>query len=210
MADSKTFVVVLTGGIASGKTVVSDLFAKRGVPVIDTDRIAHQIVEPGQPALEQIAEVFGHEFLGADGRLDRKKMRNAIFSCKQQKNRLESILHPAIASQVDQLVSQIDEPWCILVIPLLAETSLFPSIDRVLVVDVEESVQIERVMARDKISQKQAQAILDAQISRRHRLALADDILKNGGSLAQLEVKIEKLYHKYTALAVDNSGKQFH
>ena len=201
MANSETFVVVLTGGIASGKTAVSDLFALRGVPVIDTDRIAHEIVEPGRPELKRIAEAFGQEFLGADGRLDRKKMRNAIFSSPQQKNRLESILHPAIASEVDQLIAQVKTPWCILVVPLLEQTRLFSWIDRVLVVDVEESVQIERVMARDKISRKQAQSILDAQTSRPQRLAMADDILDNSGSLAQLEVKLDKLYRKYSALA---------
>jgi dephospho-CoA kinase len=201
MVNSETYVVVLTGGIASGKTAVSDLFAQRGVPVIDTDRIAHEIVEPGRPALKRIAEAFGQEFLGSDGRLDRKKMRNAIFSSPQQKNRLESILHPAIASEVDQLVSQVEELWCILVVPLLAATRLFSWIDRVLVVDVKESVQIERVMARDKISQKQAQSILDAQTSRRQRLALADEILDNSGSLEELEAMVDKLYQKYTALA---------
>jgi dephospho-CoA kinase len=201
MANSETYVVVLTGGIASGKTAVSDLFAQRGAPVIDTDQIAHEIVEPGQPALKRITKVFGQEFLGADGRLDRKKMRNAIFSSPQQKNCLESILHPAIASEVDQLIAQVDAPWCILVVPLLAETSLFSWINRVLVVDVDESVQIERVMARDKISQKQAQSILDAQTSRRQRLALADDILDNGGNLEELKVEVDKLYRKYTALA---------
>ena len=201
MANSETFVVVLTGGIASGKTAVSDLFAQRGVPVIDTDQIAHEIVEPGRPALKRIAEAFGQEFLGADGRLDRKKMRKAIFSSPQQKNRLESILHPAIASEVDQLIAQVEEPWCILVVPLLAETRLFSWINRVLVVDVEESVQIERVKARDKIGQKQAQSILDAQTSRRQRLALADDILDNSESFAQLEVKVDKLYRKYTKLS---------
>ena len=203
MANAETYVVVLTGGIASGKTAVSDLFAQRGVPVIDTDQIAHEIVEPGRPALKRIAEAFGQDFLGADGRLDRKKMRNAIFSNPQQKNRLESILHPAIASEVDQLISQVDAPWCILVVPLLAETSLFSWINRVLVVDVEESVQMERVMARDKISQKQAQSILDAQTSRQQRLALADDILDNSESLKQLEAEVDKLYRKYTALAAD-------
>ncbi|MCH8058717.1 MAG: dephospho-CoA kinase, partial [Proteobacteria bacterium] len=183
MAKSETFVVVLTGGIAAGKTAVSDLFAQRGVPVIDTDQIAHEIVEPGQPALKRIAEAFGQEFLGADGRLDRKKMRNAIFSSPQQKTRLEGILHPAIVAEADHRIAQIDAPWCILVVPLLTETSLLPRIDRVLVVDVEESIQIERVMARDKISQQQAQSILAAQTSRRQRLALADDILDNSGSL---------------------------
>ncbi|MCH7506453.1 MAG: dephospho-CoA kinase [Proteobacteria bacterium] len=205
MANSATFVVVLTGGIAAGKTAVSDLFAQRGVPVIDTDQIAHEIVEPGQPALKQIAEAFGQEFLGADGRLDRKKMRNAIFSSPQQKTRLEGILHPAIVAEADHRIAQIDAPWCILVVPLLTETSLLPRIDRVLVVDVEESAQIARVMARDKISQQQAQSILDAQTSRRQRLALADDVLDNSGSLEQLKTAVNELQRKYTILA--NSAK---
>ena len=205
MADSRTFVVVLTGGIAAGKTAVSDLFAQRGVPVIDTDQIAHEIVEPGQPALKRIAEAFGREFLGADGRLDRKKMRTAIFSSPQQKTRLEGILHPAIVAEADHRIAQINAPWCILVVPLLTETSLLPWIDHVLVVDVEESVQIERVMARDNISQQQAQSILDAQTSRRQRLALADDVLDNSGSLEQLKTAVNELQRKYTILA--NSAK---
>ena len=201
MANSDTFVVVLTGGIAAGKTAVSDLFAGRDVPVIDTDQIAHEIVEPGQPALKQIAEAFGPEFLGADGRLDRRKMRNAIFSNPRHKARLEGILHPAIVAEADRRIAQTEAPWCILVVPLLTETSLLPSIDRVLVVDVEESVQIERVMARDKISQQQAQSILAAQTSRRQRLALADDILDNSGSLEQLKTAVNELQRKYTTLA---------
>ena len=201
MANSSTFVVVLTGGIAAGKTAVSDLFAGRDVPVIDTDQIAHEIVEPGQPALKQIAEAFGPEFLGADGRLDRRRMRNAIFSNPQHKARLEGILHPAIVAEADRRIAQTEAPWCILVVPLLTETSLLPSIDRVLVVDVEESVQIERVMARDKISQQQAQSILAAQTSRRQRLALADDILDNSGSLEQLKTAVNELQRKYTTLA---------
>lgn len=205
MTDSRTFVVALTGGIAAGKTAVSDRFALHRVPVIDTDQIAHEIVEPGQPALRRIAEAFGPEFLGTDGRLDREKMRNAIFSSPQQKNRLERILHPAIAAEVDHCIAQIGAPWCILVIPLLAKTSLFSWIDHVLVVDVEETVQIERAMERDTISQQQAQSILDAQTSRQQRLALADDILDNSGSLEQLNVKVDELYRKYTALAVDLS-----
>jgi dephospho-CoA kinase len=201
VADSTPFVVVLTGGIASGKTAVSDLFALCDVPVIDTDRIAHEIVEPGQPALEQVVNAFGKEFLGAEGRLDRKKMRETIFSSPEQKNRLEGILHPAIRKEVDHRISQIAAPWCILVIPLLTENSPFKQVDRVLVVDVEESVQIARVMARDNISQSQAQSILDAQISRRKRLALADDILDNSGSLEQLEAAVNRLNQKYTDLA---------
>ena len=203
MEQPKTFVVVLTGGIASGKTAVSQLFAQRGVPVIDTDLIAHEIVEPGQPALERVAEVFGQEFLDQKGRLDRKKMRNAIFSDPGLKNRLEGILHPAIAARVDQRVTRIDAPWCLLVVPLLKEDGLFPWIDHVLVVDVDESVQIERVMERDSITREQAQSILDAQPSRRERLAMADDILDNSGSLEELEAGVDELYRKYTAMAKD-------
>jgi dephospho-CoA kinase len=195
------FVVVLTGGIASGKTAVSDLFAKRGVPVIDTDLIAHQIVEPGQPALDQVSVEFGRDFLNAEGRLDRRKMRDAIFSNPELKTRLENILHPAIAAEAARQVALLDEPWCILVIPLLVESDLFPWIDQVLVVDVEEEIQIKRVMARDEISKEQALAILNAQSSRQDRLALADDIIENSGSLEQLQTRVDQLYQQYTALA---------
>jgi len=201
LAHQDIFVVVLTGGIASGKTAVSDLFADRGVPIIDTDVIAHQIVEPGQSVLEQIGDEFGREFLGAEGRLDRKKMRDAIFSDPEQKKRLERILHPAIAAEASRRIALQEEPWCVLVVPLLAESSLFPWIDRVLVVDVEEAVQIERVMARDEISREQALSILCAQASRQDRLALADDILDNSGSFKQLKAAVDLLFKKYTVLA---------
>jgi dephospho-CoA kinase len=203
MENSGTFVVVLTGGIASGKSAVSQFFAQRGVPVIDTDLIAHEIVEPGQAALVRIAEAFGQEFLDGNGRLDRKKMRNAIFSDPGLKIRLEGILHPAIAAEVDQRIAQVDAPWCILVVPLFKEGGLFTWINRVLVVDVEESVQIERGMERDGITREQAQSILDAQPSRRGRLALADDIIDNSGSLEELEARVDMLYRKYTAMAQD-------
>ena len=201
MTQKDIFVVVLTGGIASGKTAVSDLFAKRGVPVIDTDLIAHQIVEPGQPALDQVSVEFGRDFLNAEGRLDRRKMRDAIFSNPELKTRLENILHPAIAAEASRQVALLDEPWCILVIPLLVESDLFPWIDQVLVVDVEEEIQINRVMARDEISREQALAILNAQSSRQDRLALADDIIENSGSLEQLRTRVDQLYEQYTALA---------
>jgi dephospho-CoA kinase len=201
MENSGTFVVVLTGGIASGKSAVSQFFAQRGVPVIDTDLIAHEIVEPGQAALVRIAEAFGQEFLAGSGRLDRKKMRNAIFSDPGLKIRLEGILHPAIAAEVDQRIAQVDAPWCILVVPLFKEGGLFTWINRVLVVDVEESVQIERVMERDGIIREQAQSILDAQPSRQERLALADDIIDNRGSLEELKAKVDDLYGKYTTLS---------
>ena len=198
---NRIFVVVLTGGIASGKTTVSDLFEYQGVPIIDTDVIAHEIVEPGQPALDQIRLECGPEFIDLKGRLDRRKMRNAIFSDPELKSKLEGILHPAIAAEASRQVAERNEPWCILVVPLLIESGLFPWIDRVLVVDAEVSVQIQRVMARDNISRKRAQAILDAQAGRRQRLKLADDIIENNGSLEQLESAVNHLHKKYTALA---------
>lgn len=201
MRASGVFVVVLTGGIASGKTLVSDLFSRHGVPIIDTDLIAHQIVQAGEPALEKIRNEFGSEFLDDKGQLDRRKMRDAIFLDSQLKERLENVLHPAIAAEATRQISMLNATWCILVVPLLAESGLFPWVDRVLVVDVEESVQIERVIARDKISRKQALSILQAQASRQQRLALADDIIDNNGSPDQLEATVAQLNTKYTLLA---------
>ncbi len=195
------FVVVLTGGIASGKTMVSDIFARYGVPIIDTDIIAHQIVQAGKPALKRISLEFGADYLDADGCLDRRKMRNAIFSDTQLKQRLENILHPAIAQEALRKIRQLKGPWCILVIPLLAQSDRYQWVDRVLVVDVNESTQIERVMARDKINLKQARSILQAQSSRKQRLALADDIIDNSGSLTQLEARVAQLHKKYGLLA---------
>lgn len=191
--------MVLIGGIASGKTAVSDRFAALGVPVIDTDRIAHEIVEPGQPALQRIAEAFGPEFLDADGQLDRRRMREAIFTDPALKSRLEGILHPIIAEEALRQVRVAQSPYCILVIPLYAESARWPFIDRVLVVDVDEATQIERVMARDGIDHAQAEAILQAQSSRRERLALADDVIDNSGSPEQLQTRVEELHRSYLA-----------
>ena len=195
------FTVVLTGGIASGKSAVSACFEKLGSPIVDTDIIAREVVEPGRPALQQIAEEFGNEFLEPDGRLNRNRMRQAIFSDPGQKGRLETILHPPIGKEVLRQVMELDAPYCIIVIPLYAESSSYAWIDRVLVVDVCEEVQIERVMARDRISRGQAQSILNSQADRRDRLALADDVLDNNGGLAELPAKVAILHDKYLALA---------
>jgi dephospho-CoA kinase len=191
------FTVVLTGGIASGKTAVSDCFSRLGAPVIDTDVIARKIVEPGRPALSRILDEFGEEFLDSDGQLDRRRMRDAIFSDAEQKSRLEAILHPLIEKEVMRQIDQLAAPYCILVIPLYTESSHYFWNDRVLVVDVDEETQLERVMARDKINREQAQAILDAQINRTDRLALADDVLDNSGSLSELQDKVQALHNEY-------------
>ena len=191
---------MLTGGIASGKSAVSACFEKLGVPIVDTDIIARQVVEPGSPALERIARELGAGFLDKDGGLNRTKMRQAIFSDPDLKSRLEAILHPLIGKEALRQVNQLVSPYCIIVIPLFAESSAYAWIDRVLVVDVTEDAQIERVMARDGISRDQARAILNAQASRQDRLALADDILDNSGSLSELPEKVKALHEKYLSL----------
>ena len=194
------FTVVLTGGIASGKSAVSACFEKLGVPIVDTDVIARQVVEPGSPALQRIARELGAGFLDKDGGLNRTKMRQAIFSDPDLKSRLEAILHPLIGKEALRQVNQLVSPYCIIVIPLFAESSAYAWIDRVLVVDATEDAQIERVMARDGISRDQARAILNAQASRQDRLALADDILDNSGSLSELPEKVKALHEKYLSL----------
>jgi len=195
------FTVVLTGGIAAGKTAVSDRFARLGVPVIDTDRIARTVVEPGQPALDEIRRTFGADFLDASGRLDRKTMRQAIFSDASKKARLEEILHPRIAREALRQIEQVDFPYCLLVIPLYTESTRWSWVDRVLVVDVAESVQIERVISRDRIDRNQAEAILAAQATREQRLALAIDVIDNSGGLKELDSQVEALHRKYLELA---------
>jgi dephospho-CoA kinase len=169
--------------------------------VIDTDRIARQVVEPGQEGLRRIIEAFGTDYLEESGGLDRRKMREAIFSEPRLKSRLEAILHPLIAHNALAQIRAKNGPYCLLVIPLFAESESYGWVDRVLVVDVPESVQIKRVMARDGISRAQAEAILAAQAARSQRLELADDVLDNGGSLEDLRRQVELLHRKYLALA---------
>jgi dephospho-CoA kinase len=195
------FSVVLTGGIASGKTTVSDLFEELGVPVIDTDRIARELVEPGMPALKTIVKRFGADFLDGEGRLDRRKMRTAIFADPGARTRLENILHPLIGNEVNRRISALDADYCIIVIPLYANSDAYEWVDRVLVVDVEEETQIARVMERDQISREQAEAILASQASRQKRLVLADDVILNEGPLEQLAARVQELHARYLALA---------
>lgn len=199
--NHRPYTVALTGGIASGKTLVSDMFAKLGVPVIDTDIIAHNVVEPGQPALKEIADLFGPNVIDANGRLKRSDLRKLIFSDLTAREQLESILHPKIRLKVNQAIKTLTDVYCILVIPLLAEKGFYPNINRVLVVDVEPSEQVRRLMARDNCSLEQANQALAIQASREQRLEIADDILNNSGSPVQTRRDVEMLHKKYTKLA---------
>ena len=200
-AGERPRVIVMTGGIASGKSAVSDRFASLGVPVIDTDVIAREVVRPGEAALEEVVLAFGADILTAQGELDRPRMRELIFQDPERRKRLEAILHPAIAERARQRIRAARAPYCILVVPLLAETGLFSWADRVLLVDADEDAQVRRLMARDHVTRDQALAALKAQASREERRRLADDIIDNSGSLEDLDAQVEALHGKYMALA---------
>jgi dephospho-CoA kinase len=194
-------VIGLTGGIGSGKTAVSDRFAQRGVPVIDTDLIARELVEPGQPALAEIANEFGPDCLDNEGRLHRTRLREQVFANPAGRRRLEAILHPRIRAVLQERVAALATPYCLVVIPLLAETGMTDLVDRVLVVDAPEEEQIRRVMARDRIDVEQARRILAVQARRDQRLALADEIVENSGDLAELDQGVAALHRHYSSLA---------
>ena len=199
--DNLPYTVALTGGIASGKTLVSDEFARLGVSIIDTDVIAHEIVEPGQPALEEIENIFGSDVIDANGRLKRAELRALIFSEPDKRQKLESILHPRIRQEVGKAIAKVSSMYCILVIPLLAERGAYPNVNRILVVDVEPETQISRLMARDNSSRKQAEQALASQAGREQRLKIADDILDNSGSPEKARNTVAKLNLKYLRLA---------
>lgn len=198
----KPLLVVLTGGIASGKTAVSDRLAGKGVPVIDTDRIAREVVTPGSSGLQAVVKAFGSAVLDDNGNLDRAALRQEVFGDDSARRRLEAILHPLIESEARRRIDQHDDDaYVLLVVPLLIETGLFADADRVVVVDVPASIQIERLMARDDMTPEQAERILAAQTDRQLRLAAATDIIENDGSLDQLRHQVDRLHEHLLALS---------
>jgi dephospho-CoA kinase len=196
----------LTGGIASGKTTVANLFAALGVPVLDTDQIARDVVEPGQPALAEVVAAFGPGVLGPDGRLDRPRLRARVFADPDSRQRLEAILHPAIRAELARRAGAAGGPYQVWVIPLLVEGGQVDRVDRILVVDCPEAVQLARVQARDGETEASARAILTAQASRAQRLAAADDVIVNDGSEADLAGQVAALDARYRALVANRAG----
>lgn len=194
----------LTGGIASGKSTVAGLFAGRGVTVIDTDRIAREVVEPGQPALAQLVQALGIDILARDGRLDRALLRRRIFADAATRRTVEEILHPAILEELGRQSMAAPGPYQILVIPLLVEGDRAGLVDRVLVVDCPDELQIERLMSRDGETREGALAMLAAQVSRQVRLTAADDVIVNDGPAADLAGRVASLDRKYRELAARN------
>lgn len=196
------FTVGLTGGIGSGKSTVADLFSALGVPVIDTDVIARQLTAPGGEALDDIRMAFGAALLLADGGLDRAAMRRLVFSDVAARSRLEAILHPRIRNAVQQARAALEAPYVLVVIPLLVETGAYrDTLDRVLVVDCPETLQIARVMARSGLAREEVEAILAAQATRAQRLAAADDVIDNTRSPDDLRAAVAALHTRCLTLA---------
>lgn len=193
--------VGLTGGIASGKSTAARFFGSLGVPIIDTDQLARDVVEPGQPPLERLVERFGPSILTPDGHLDRPALRSIVFSDPKARADLEALTHPAIGAAVEARSAAIGGEYQILVIPLLVEKGLGSQLDRVLVVDCDEELQIRRLQARDGSTMQEARAILNAQASRSARLRAAHDVLKNEGDMAAVRDQVAHLHPRYLELA---------
>jgi dephospho-CoA kinase len=192
----------LTGGIASGKSTVTQRFAELGVPVIDADVSARNVVERGKPGLEQVVRRFGAGVLDASGNLDRPALRALIFSDSALRQALDAILHPLIRADMEQQATAARGHYLVMSIPLLIEGGrAHDRVDRVLVVDADEALQLQRVQARDGSSAEQARAILASQAGREVRLAAADDVLRNSGSVADLRQAVDRLHEKYLHLA---------
>ena len=199
----------LTGGIASGKSRVTQRFAELGVPVIDADVASRNVVEPGKPGLDQVVQRFGQGVLDAGGRLDRRALRNLIFNDSSLRQALDAILHPLIRAEMEREAAAATGPYVIMAIPLLIEGgSTDKRVDRVLVVDADEALQIQRLQARDGSSEEQARTILASQASRAARLAAADDVLLNTGTVAELRQAVDRLHEQYLQLAQTSSSRR--
>lgn len=193
--------VGLTGGVASGKSTVTKIFRGLGVPIIDTDELARDVVEPGQPPLERLVERFGRSILTADGHLDRPALRTIVFSDPMARADLEALIHPAIGAAAEARSAAAGGPYQILVIPLLVEKNLASQMDRVLLIDCDEELQITRLRARDGATVAEARAILNAQASRTARLEVAHDVIRNDGALTQLQPQVSALHTQYLGRA---------
>jgi dephospho-CoA kinase len=194
----------LTGGIASGKSTVAQRFVELGIPVIDADETSRFVVAPGQPGLAELTQRFGAGILTAGGELDRRTLRNLVFADPQLRRDLEAILHPLIRADMERRASAAVGPYLVMAIPLLVEGGNPDRVNRILVVDVDEDVQLRRVMTRDSTTLEQARAILAAQASRAVRLQAADDVIVNSGTVSNLRQAVDGLHERYLRLAATN------
>jgi dephospho-CoA kinase len=198
----------LTGGIASGKSTVAQRFAELGIPVIDADLAAREVVAPGTPGLAQVIERFGPSVLAENGELDRRALRQLIFKDPDSRQDLEAILHPLIRAAMEHRTERAVGPYVVMAIPLLVESGSRGRVDRILVVDVDEAVQLRRVQSRDGGSLDQARAILASQVNRAARLAAADDVILNSGTVTELRQAVDRLHAKYLCLAAAGASER--
>lgn len=203
---SRAFRVGLTGGIASGKSTAAKFFGALGVPILDSDQVARDVVEPGQPPLERLVERFGRKILTPDGHLDRPALRDIVFADPKARADLEALTHPAIGAAMEARSAAAGGPYQILVIPLLVEKNLAAHVDRVLVVDCDEELQIRRLRDRDGSTPEQVQAILKAQAPRAARLKVADDVIHNDTDMSAVRDQVATLHARYLELAARPRG----
>lgn len=198
----------LTGGIGSGKSTACKIFGDLGVPVIDADTIAHELVKPHQPAFKKIIDAFGTDFLNQDGELDRKKLRTVIFNDATTKKVLESILHPFVFEEIEHRIASIKTPYCIICIPLLIETNAMDKVDRILVINIPKKLQISRASQRDNVTSSDVKKIFKTQVASEIRLTNADDVLHNDQDIEFLRAQINKLHKHYLELVEDRITSQ--
>ncbi|MCG9683798.1 dephospho-CoA kinase [Vibrio sp. Isolate23] len=199
------FIVGLTGGIASGKTTIANLFHDQfGIEIVDADIVAREVVEPGSEGLKAIEARYGSNILLADGTLNRAKLRESIFACDKEKAWINQLLHPMIHEKMQAGIAKVSSPYALLVIPLMVENNLQSLANRVLVVDVDEQVQRQRTMERDGVPIEQVDAILASQASRSQRLSIADDVIKNNATNEELLPQITELHQKYLEICREN------
>lgn len=203
VGQAKTLIIGLTGGIGSGKSEVSRRFQSLGITVVDADEVARLVVEPGQPALADIAAHFGVDILLSDGRLNRANLRNIIFSSPEEKQWLEALLHPLINQEIRRQLVNAESPYVILSSPLLLETHQHELADRILVIDASEALQIARASSRDGNTIEQIEAIMATQLNREARITRADDLIHNHGDLPELDQQVNALHQKYMALTAN-------
>ncbi|HET7133537.1 MAG TPA: dephospho-CoA kinase [Gammaproteobacteria bacterium] len=199
--SARAFSVGLTGGVASGKSLVAREFVRLGAELVDTDELAREVVAPGEPGLDAVRAEFGPEVLAADGQLDRRALRKLVFDDADKRRRLEALLHPLIRARTLARLEAASGPYVIVAVPLLVETDFGALVDRVLVVDAPEEAQLERLMRRDGLPRAEAAAMIASQAKRAARLAAAHDVIDNGGDERATRAQVERLHRLYLDLA---------
>lgn len=203
----RPFVVGLTGGVASGKSQVEALLRHHGVPVLDADQVAREVVAPGEPGLAQVVAAFGPEVLDAEGRLDRRRLRERVFADAAERRRLEAILHPLIGARIEDWIRAQSAPYVVVSIAILLESRFREQVDAVWVVDAPEALQRERLMARDGIDAELAERMIAAQLPRSTRLAQADLVIANDGDRSQLADAVARAHSARLGACHERTGR---